>query len=975
MTTNKKEQTTVFVSYARENKAYADVFIKEFEKYSNLPKPFKWITGTDIQQPAVPCDVAILLVSPGFPDPGSIEGFIKNREFDFFPVLLKACDLSAWEETEKRRVFMPHGAKYGRPWAEQLSYSDLVELATNGLPQPNPMRPRYMTDLSKTLEHSVRRNKPKTKKIIKNEEEKNQFFEIVKPAKELLPEDILGPGKRSGVNRDFYWRRRPDEILENHLKNRESVLIMGNSLGGKTRALYEGLKKMYNTTVMVVKEKFPAPPENADDFILPDTGTGTFVAVFDDIDCFLARRPPEELETLLRLLLEKKVLIAATCRRGAETRVFEGLVSPRIRENFEPVFINRMTERHVETFLAIFNKKTKEKGTLDRKAYDGNVGSYFMDTTRMTDRYFKLETLIKKHEHLTVPEKLPREILRALKLFYYTGNTEGNSVYSKAKVKDFCERSLLGKRNRPKSKEKPLLKKKEESGWQQQLNQFASPVRKDTFSTTEWDDAVTVLSDSDYDLNFFTAGTSVFRMDDVYLEKVVDRGTRPDRIIVNIQAAYRGENLQRHGFPALVTGFAKLLNPARSADEAYKILLKLKSMNIKPDEAAFAPLFNKTRTFKEALFFLGKMVENNITPGENTFSILMHKAETAKDSLALLDKMKEYKIKPEETSLNSFINKAETPKDALLFLDKMKENGFNADSFTFTSLINNAEDFKQSMTFFEKMDEHGLKPNVFTFTSLIAKAGTFKDVVVLLKQMRTANIYPNKYTLNLLTRKVKENPRRAVEDIFDACVPEEIFKEHLFNRMVGEACKAETSCLELVVPHADLIAGQKDSVIIYYARMLEYSGAGDTALKVLESMEIKTFDFYNIKANCLKAANFQQALELYKQALEITADKDEGQKVIVYNNMAQLILDHKQTALYGEAAEHCKAALKIRPYHKFPYPGDLLLVFTIHESTVETVKENVEEILKTFKINRQALSTIINKIDDPEKKKRLMEKD
>ncbi len=981
MTTNRKEQTTVFVSYAHGNKAYAQVFIKEFEKHSGLPKPFKWIARTDkestpgIREQASRCDLAILLVSPGFPDPGFIAKYIKGHEPDFFPVLLETCDLDAWDERAKRRIFMPHGAKFGRPWADRLSYSDLLELDAKGLPKPNPMRPRYMTALVRTLEQSFRHSKPKIKKKKESEEEKNQFFRLVKPGKELLPEDILGPGKRSAVNPDFYWQRKPDEILDEHLKNRRSVMIVGNTLSGKTRMLYEHLKNMKHTTVMVVREKFPPPPKNAEDLILPDTGTRNYIAVFDDIDRFPAGRPAGELETLLKHLMEKKVLIVATCRRGGENRAFEGLVSSRIREHLETVYINRMTEKQVESFFAFCNKKAKDENTLDKKAYDGNIGSYFMDLTLMADRYFKLETVIKKYEHLTVPEKLPREILRTLKLFYYTGNTDGNSTYNTAKVKDFCERSLLGKRDRPKSKEKPLLKKKQEAGWQQQLTQFASPVHRDAFSPTEWNDAVTVLSDPDYDLNFLVPGTFVIHMDDVYLEKIVDRGTRPEHITSTIQAVYRGENPQKHGFMTSTTGFVKLVGMARSADEAYKTLLKLKSMNIRPDEIAFIPLFSKTKTFKEALFFLGKMVANNITPGNVTFAALMYKAGNAKDSLALLDKMKTYGITPEEATLNSFVNKAETSQDALLFLDKMKENGFKADSFTFTSLINNAQDFKQSMAFFGKMEEHELKPNIFTFTSLIAKAGAFKDVVALLKQMRTANIYPNKYTLNLLTRKVKENPRRAVEDIFDACALEDIFKEHLFNRLVGEACKADASCLERVVPHAELIAKQKDSVIVYYARMLEYSGAADTALEILESLETKTFDYYNIKANCLKATDFQQAFELYKQALEITEEKDAGQKVIVHNNTAQLILDHKQTGLYAEAAEHCKAALKLRPYHQFPYPGDLLLLFTIHESTVETVKENVEEVLKTYKINRQALSSLADKIDDPEKKKRLTEKD
>ena len=231
---------TVFVSYVQEDRAYAELFIKEFEKHSNLSKHLKWNTWTDnkgnpgsnwhsnIQQQVDGCDVAILLVSSAFLDSKYIkkdefDKFLKHAEserFLFFPVLLEACDFSGWSEIEKRLYFTPRGTEYGRPWVDKLSYSDLVEFDTNGIPEPNPMRPRYMTSLAKSLEQTLAQHNPSSRKKKEKEKDKNKYFKVVKQSKELTMEDILGPGKRSTINRNFYWRRRPDDILESLLKGK-----------------------------------------------------------------------------------------------------------------------------------------------------------------------------------------------------------------------------------------------------------------------------------------------------------------------------------------------------------------------------------------------------------------------------------------------------------------------------------------------------------------------------------------------------------------------------------------------------------------------------------------------------------------------------------------------------------------------------------------------------------------------------------
>ncbi|MDQ1352433.1 MAG: hypothetical protein QG657_2739, partial [Acidobacteriota bacterium] len=907
MTMTEKKQMTVFISYAHDDQAYADVFLKEFEKHATLAKEFKWIPWTeknirpgnywhkDIQRQVNGCDFAILLLSKTFLNSKYFEknefnNLLKRAgddRFLFFPVLLESCDLSTLEELEKRQFFMPKGVKYGKPHLDHISYADLVEFnKANGAPLPDPMRKRYMMDLVKILEETLKQYKPSTQK---KEKEKNKYFKLIKPAGELIPEDILEPGKRADSNRNLYWRRTPDNLLDEHLRNGRSVLVVGNSLSGKTRALFEALKKLENTTVLAPKDNLVLPTETDDEPLLPEMGNERFVAVFDDIDRILSKNSKETLENFLLLLLEKKVIIAAACRRGNEFRLLESMLSYPIRENLEPVFINRMTENQAVNFKTFFAKKNKNTGVLDEKAFDGNIGSYFMDLSVMYERYLNLEKLVNEYDHLFIPDRLPREILKALKYFYYTENTEGKAFFSIEKIKDFCERSLLGKRSRPKSKDKVERTgdRKEDhktanaaNAWQQQLDRFASPKSKEEFSPAEWQDAFAVLSDSDYELNFIRLDGTLIQAEEVYLERVVENRLPLNRILAILQGVYKGENLQRHGFLTSVFGFTKLINLARSAEEAYNILPKLKALGIQPNEVTFTSLINKAENFKDALSFFEKMKENNIQPDVVSFMSLINKAGTFNDAVTLLDKMKENNVKPNEITFNSIINKATTFNDTVIYLDKMREHGLKADAITLTSMLNKAESLKEAVTFLEKMAEHDIKPNVFTFSSLFGKADTPKDIIDILKRMKTQGLQPNKIITDQLILKVKQNPGQTLEDLFAAFTPGDIFKDLLFNRFISEACRADASGLETIIPHAETIAAQKDSIIIYYARLFEYNNAADTALKILENIKTPTFDFYNIKANCFKTTDFPQALELYKKALETTSDKDPGQKAI-----------------------------------------------------------------------------------------------
>lgn len=164
--------------------------------------------------------------------------------------------------------------------------------------------------------------------------------------KEIIPKDILGTGIRSRVTSDFYWEREIDAKILKTLQNHQSVIILGNSLAGKTQALYEALKKIDNAIIIFPPDDYKLDSE----FKFPDVSREKFIAVFDDIEEILIRYSKYKFENLIYKLLDKEVILACTCRTGNEWRYFASTISHKIRENFKEIIIDRMTYFQIKEF-------------------------------------------------------------------------------------------------------------------------------------------------------------------------------------------------------------------------------------------------------------------------------------------------------------------------------------------------------------------------------------------------------------------------------------------------------------------------------------------------------------------------------------------------------------------------------------------------------------------------------------------------
>jgi tetratricopeptide (TPR) repeat protein len=168
--------------------------------------------------------------------------------------------------------------------------------------------------------------------------------------------------------RDYYTERPQDSEIRDAIGSNRNVIVVGTMLSGKTRAVFEALRRLPRCRVAVVKEADFA------DFAIPINAKRLWtreVVVLDDIDRLAAQAG---FVAMLEALVRRRALLIATCRSGdAHERRFGELV-----RNWESAFSDRVVLGPIqETEARIV---LDEAGLSDRDfdRFYGPIGSLFV---------------------------------------------------------------------------------------------------------------------------------------------------------------------------------------------------------------------------------------------------------------------------------------------------------------------------------------------------------------------------------------------------------------------------------------------------------------------------------------------------------------------------------------------------------------------------------------------------------------------
>jgi len=247
----------------------------------------------------------------------------------------------------------------------------------------------------------------------------NAYYDVMwKKSSKLKPKDLLPwRGTKEHGFHNFYHLRQEDRQIEQRLARGDHVLVIGNPLAGKTRAIYQALissKKKYDVLIPKLLDVY-----NPLDIHIPSQFTRwrKRVLVLDDINKFAAK---QGFTSFLGEFIKKNVIILATCRTGNEYEMLCRSVERELEWFGKPVEISKLSEEEKQQVEQQLGKALPER-------FDGNIGSIFVD----------IETMRQRFRACTTEEK---GILRSLKRLHAAGIYKGRELFSLERLKLACDK-------------------------------------------------------------------------------------------------------------------------------------------------------------------------------------------------------------------------------------------------------------------------------------------------------------------------------------------------------------------------------------------------------------------------------------------------------------------------------------------------------------------------------------------------------
>ncbi len=212
----------------------------------------------------------------------------------------------------------------------------------------------------------------------RRETHKRYFSVTWKLSKYLKPRDLLG----ERPYQKYYEVRDVDDQINKALSEHRNILINGSSLAGKSRAIFEALKKnneSFDILIPICREIDP------DSFIMPRRARfwRRGVVILDDLQRFVEQ---PGFERLIREISNKGFIIIASSRTGKDFQLVEskfaqqGLDLSSLFHGFE-IEIPPIDEAVARRIAGRIKKEWA------RISFNGTIGSIFMELFEMKTRF------------------------------------------------------------------------------------------------------------------------------------------------------------------------------------------------------------------------------------------------------------------------------------------------------------------------------------------------------------------------------------------------------------------------------------------------------------------------------------------------------------------------------------------------------------------------------------------------------------
>ena len=243
-----------------------------------------------------------------------------------------------------------------------------------------------------------------------------------KSSRRLKPAEVMGPGRPAA---DYYYVRPEDEQIRQHLRSRESVLVIGSPLGGKSRAVYEALKRIRPARGVLAVACRDIDPET---WLWPRRLAfwRRRIVVIDDLHRFVEM---QNYERVFQECLKRKIPVVATCRAEFE------LEKARESMGRRGLSVDGLFGSNVVALGGVSEERAREiagRTGVDWNTvrFNGCVGSVFMKLEEMERRFNALD-------------REPRTILQAMRTLYQCGIYRGRQEFPEEWVKIAVDKAGL----------------------------------------------------------------------------------------------------------------------------------------------------------------------------------------------------------------------------------------------------------------------------------------------------------------------------------------------------------------------------------------------------------------------------------------------------------------------------------------------------------------------------------------------------
>jgi hypothetical protein len=476
------------------------------------------------------CNCCLLLLSDHFAKssyildtewPNTLERY-ETEGMVFFPVVFGVLEGGLAVLPEKMQKFQMHWPSVSElyvPPPSNVSNPDQVRPCYKDIKDILAPRDRFLSGLAKDMntrfDKYLRDQEAKAPATVPaNLQVDREQIVTNASGEEIFAKAIFGSFSyekryRDSKSKGHYFPRPIDAQLDGRLRRGDWVLVEGHPLAGKSRAVFEAIKRLMSAGRSVAIWPFKEPERTDQPLTVPAFPEADFRIIWiDDIATrcrTLAKRGygANEINIFLERIADAGLTLAATTRTGPAYYDFRhrfGL-DDHLWEKLESIPICRLEGQEERAFTAWYSASFGQ--SLPDK-FDHHPGSLFLNLEAMGDRWHNMDKIAQEHD-LKFNVERAKDIMRALHVFYIMEAYRPGGFFLEKDIR-FYLRQTAEKRSMATSMGRAFAN----APWLYQLP-----------GGEEWETLVKFLSQDNFHLGFLRQEGEFLLTETAYLDHIV----------------------------------------------------------------------------------------------------------------------------------------------------------------------------------------------------------------------------------------------------------------------------------------------------------------------------------------------------------------------------------------------------------------------------------------------------------------------